>query len=187
MSTSSTAARPARPQKGGGRRTGRRTWVKAISARSVYAVVALPVGIAALIAALFGAAAPVDRAQRVLARRLLGVPVAESEPPQPRRTGQVLRHSLARLPADLVSFALMGPAWAVFLTRGVLYPVFGADNLNRSWGGPTLAGAWAAHFIQGPPLLLAITLVLWPVSRYQARLAGEHFGISASSVRPSAR
>jgi len=74
-----------------------------------------------------------------------------------------------------VSFALMGPAWAVFVTRGVLYPVFGADHLDRSWGGPTLAGAWAAHFIQGPPLLLVITLVLWPVSRYQVRWARAQF------------
>jgi hypothetical protein len=174
MSTSNTAPRPALPQKGGSRRrTGRRTWVTTMSGRSAYAVVALPAGMAGLIAGLFGAAAPVDRAQRALARRLLGVPDSGSAAPQDRTTGQVLRHSLARLPADLVSFALMGPAWAVFLARGVLYPVFGADNLDRSWGGPTLAGAWAAHFVQGPPLLLALTLVLWPVSQYQARLARE--------------
>lgn len=185
MSISSTAPRTVLPQQGGGRpRTGPCTWVRTISGRSVYAVVALPVGIAGLIAGLFGTTEPADRAQRTLARRLLGVPVAESAPPQHRRTGQVLR-GLARLPADLVSFALMGPAWAVFLTRGVLYPVFGADNLDRSWGGPTLAGAWAAHFVQGPPLLLAVTLVLWPVSRHQARSAREHFGISKTGSTTS--
>jgi hypothetical protein len=175
MSMSSTAPRPALPQKDGGRRrTGGRGRVKTISGRNVYAVVALPVGVAGLVAALFGTGTRVDRAQRALAHRLLGVPVAGSAPPRRRRAGRVRRH-LARLPADLVSFALMGPAWAVFLARGVLYPVFGADNLDRSWGGPTLAGAWAAHFIQGPPLLLVITLVLWPVSRYQVRWARAQF------------
>jgi hypothetical protein len=137
---------------------------------------------AGLIAGPFGTAALVDRAQRALARRLLGVPVADSAPPHQHATGQ-MRRRLTRLLADLVSFALMGPAWAVFLTRGVLYPVFGADNLHRSWGGPTLAGAWAAHFVQGPPLLAAVTLVLWPVSRYQARSACALFGIT-KPVRP---
>lgn len=133
-----------------------------ISGRNAYAVVALPVGLAGL----FGAG---GSAQRTLARRLLGVPV-------PDATGNVRRHSLASLPADLVSFALMAPAWAVFITRGVLYPIFGADNLDKSWGGPSLAGAWVAHFIQGPPLLLALTLVLWPISSFQARLIRKHFG-----------
>ena len=61
----------------------------------------------------------------------------------------------------------------MFLTRGVAYPLFGADNLDQSWGGPSLAGAWFVHFIQGPPLLVLVTLVLVPVSRLQARRA-EH-------------
>jgi hypothetical protein len=143
---------------------------------NAYALVALPVGLAGLITGLFGGAAPVGRAQRALARRLLGVPVRDAETSPRREAGQVIRYSLAGLPAGLVSFALLGPAWAVFIARGVLYPVFGADHLDRSWGGPSLAGAWVVHFIQGPPLLFVLTLVLWPVSRHQARLARRHFG-----------
>jgi hypothetical protein len=143
---------------------------------NAYALVALPVALAGLVAGLFGRAAPVGRIQRTLAHCLLGVPVAEAVTSPRGESRQVLRYSLADLPANLVSFALLGPAWAVFIARGVLYPVFGADHLDRSWGGPSLAGAWVVHFIQGPPLLFVITLVLWPLSRHQARLAGRYFG-----------
>jgi hypothetical protein len=143
---------------------------------NAYALVALPVALVGLVAGLFGRAASVGRIQRALASRLLAVPVAETAMSPRRENRQVFRYSLVGLPAGLVSFALLGPAWAVFIARGVLYPVFGADHLDRSWGGPSLAGAWVAHFIQGPPLLFVITLVLWPVSRHQARLARRHFG-----------
>jgi hypothetical protein len=153
-------------------RAPRRRRTTAMLGHNAYALLALPTGLAGLAAALSGDAARVGRAQRTLARRLLGVPLSGATPS--RR--QVLRFSLAGLPANLVTFGLLGPAWAVFITRGVLYPVFGADHLDRSWGGPTLAGAWVAHFIQGPPLLFVITLVLWPISRHQARLARRHLG-----------
>ncbi|MBC6456661.1 hypothetical protein [Actinomadura sp. HBU206391] len=170
----STTALPSMPHRRSP--TGGRAWPKAMLCHNIHALVALPVGLAGLIAALFGRPAPVGRTQRVLARRLLGVPVAEAAMSSRGQTRRVLRYSLVCLPADLLSFALLGSAWAVFIARGVLYPVFGADHLERSWGGPSLAGAWAAHFIQGPPLLFVVTLVLWPVSRYQARLARRHFG-----------
>ena len=150
---------------------GPRARLTAMLRHNAHALVALPVGLAGLVAGPFGRAESVGRIQRALARRLLGVPVAEATRAAGGETRRVLRYSLACLPADLLSFALLGPAWAVFITRGVLYPVFGADHLERSWGGPSLAGAWAAHFIQGPPLLFAVTLVLWPVNRYQTRLA----------------
>jgi hypothetical protein len=70
---------------------------------------------------------------------------------------------LAALPVEVVAFALAAGMWAVFLARGVCYPLFGADHLERSWGGPTLAGAWFVHFIQGPPLLYLVSLVLRPL------------------------
>ena len=136
--------------------------------RAAYAALALPVGLLSLGAALVGQAEPVDRWQSALARRLLDVRLA---PAPPRRSGQVLRHSLVGLPIHLLAFALVVPAWGVFLARGVLYPVFGADHLEDSWGGPSLAGAWLAHFIQGPPLLLLVDFMLRPLSRLQIRLA----------------
>ena len=155
-------------------RTGRRTRAETAARRHGYAALALPVGLAGIIATPFGARERVGRVQRALAHRLLRVPAASS-----RRPPRVFAHSLVGLPVNLLAFALVVPAWSVFITRGVLYPLFGADHLERSWGGPTLAGAWVAHFIQGPPLLLIVTLMIWPLSRYQARLATRYLNGSS--------
>jgi hypothetical protein len=48
-------------------------------------------------------------------------------------------------PAPRVALFVTAPFWLVVVFRGVLYPAFGADNLEQSWGGPTLAGAWGTH------------------------------------------
>jgi hypothetical protein len=153
-------------------------WLQAVRpalARHAYAAVALPLGLIALVVAPLGGARRVDRWQRALASRLLGMPA--DVPASHRRgpTRRVLTHAVLSLPANLVGFALVVPAWAVFLGRGVFYPAFGADHLEQSWGGPTLAGAWFAHFILGPPMLLVVTLLLGPVSRFQSRLALRYF------------
>jgi hypothetical protein len=55
---------------------------------------------------------------------------------------------------------LTGPPWLIVAWRGVLYPLVGADDLQDSWGGPTLAGAWAAHLGLGVAILLAVSFVL---------------------------
>ena len=61
---------------------------------------------------------------------------------------------------SMVSLVLTGPLWLIVVFRGVLYPLIGADHLRDSWGGPTLAGAWAAHFALGVAILLAVSFVL---------------------------
>lgn len=143
--------------------------------RSLYAAAALPVGLFALIGTPFGGARGADRLQRKLAHRLLREPVpAEDEAGSSRR--RTLYYGLASLPANLVAFVLVMPVWTVFLARGVFYPVFGADTLDQSWGGPTLAGAWFVHFVTGLLSILAVTILVWPVSRYQARQARKHLG-----------
>ncbi|MFD4350947.1 hypothetical protein ACFWPX_00205 [Nocardia sp. NPDC058518] len=35
------------------------------------------------------------------------------------------------------------------LVRGLAYPLVAADGYENSWGGPTLAGAWAVHAVLG--------------------------------------
>ncbi|MFE9957322.1 hypothetical protein [Micromonospora sp. NPDC005299] len=141
---------------------------------NAYAVVALPVNVLGLVCGPFAAAALTGRIQRKLVARLLGVQVNQGGSPRGRDARVPLRYRLAGLPFELVSFALLAPAWAIFIARGVLYPVFGADHLEQSWGGPSLVGAWLAHAIQGPPLLLIITCFLWPVRKQQARIASRY-------------
>jgi hypothetical protein len=40
----------------------------------------------------------------------------------------------------------------LFVARGVLYGIVVDGPYDTSWGGPTRAGAWAAHFLVGVPL-----------------------------------
>ena len=79
-------------------------------------------------------------------------------------------YSLASLPLNLVSFALIAAAWSIVVTRGFLYPFFAGNNLEDSWGGPTLAGAWLVHWLIGLPMVAAVAAVLVPITRAQARL-----------------
>jgi lysylphosphatidylglycerol synthetase-like protein (DUF2156 family) len=59
-----------------------------------------------------------------------------------------------------VALVLTAPVWLLVVLRGILYPVFGGDDLRNSWGGPTLVGAWAAHLAVGVAALLALSAIL---------------------------
>jgi len=59
-----------------------------------------------------------------------------------------------------IALVLTAPLWLIVLLRGVLYPALGSSDLEHSWGGPTLIGAWAVHLVIGVVLLLAASLLL---------------------------
>jgi ABC-type sugar transport system permease subunit len=68
------------------------------------------------------------------------------------------------------SYVLTSLLWALIVRRGLLYPAFGgAKNLRSSWGGPTLAGAWAVHLAITVGALLAVSLVIAWASREFAK------------------
>jgi hypothetical protein len=46
----------------------------------------------------------------------------------------------------------------------VLYPVVGLDDLEDSWGGPTLVGAWAVHLAIGVAALVVVSFAVAVVS-----------------------
>lgn len=57
--------------------------------------------------------------------------------------------------------------------RGIFYPLVADHDYENSWGGPTLAGAWAVHAALGVGLLpvwLAILAGIGCVQRLLARL-----------------
>ncbi|WP_067563567.1 hypothetical protein [Nocardia acidivorans] len=58
---------------------------------------------------------------------------------------------LAAVTALLSWFALF--LALVAAVRGVAYPLIAAHDYRNSWGGPTLAGAWAVHAALGVGLL----------------------------------
>ena len=104
----------------------------------VLVAAALPIRIASQIAAAAGAA----RAARRLRAMTHGIPAA------------------AYLATAIV--------WLPLVPDGIFYPLFDSANLDHSWGGPTLAGAWAVHLALGLGLLLAVAL---PFAVWQRRSA----------------
>jgi hypothetical protein len=68
------------------------------------------------------------------------------------------------------SYLLTSLLWALIVWRGLLYPAFGgAKNLRSSWGGPTLAGAWAVHLAITVAALLAGSLIIASASKEIAK------------------
>ncbi|MVU82711.1 hypothetical protein GPX89_36445 [Nocardia sp. ET3-3] len=94
--------------------------------------------------------APTGVRARVV-RRIFRTPFALREPGWWR----TLAHSVLSLAVGLVAW------FAAFLmilaaVRGIFYPLIAAHDYQHSWGGPTLAGAWAVHFAGG-----ALPFPLW--------------------------
>ena len=63
----------------------------------------------------------------------------------------------------VAAYAVTGVVWFFLLVSGIFYPVFDAGNLQNSWGGPTLIGAWVTHLALAVGLLLAVAFpfALW--------------------------
>ncbi|MGU3437379.1 hypothetical protein ACNHUS_30755 [Actinomycetes bacterium M1A6_2h] len=59
---------------------------------------------------------------------------------------------------------------ALTVVRGVFYPAVVRDgSYATSWGGPTLAGAWAVHLAIGVLLTVAVGLVGTALDRRMGR------------------
>jgi hypothetical protein len=76
------------------------------------------------------------------------------------------RGRFADAPAALLGMGLGLVAWFIIListqaaVNGALYPLLDAHDYQNSWGGPTLAGAWAAHAALAVPVLVAAIWLL---------------------------
>ncbi|MFD9818718.1 sensor domain-containing protein [Streptomyces violascens] len=146
------------------------TWL-----RLTYLLLALPVGILCVPIALVGG--PAGRIQRGLARRLLGVEV-----PGPGRTGPLaLAHAVISMPLNLIALSVSGYFWTV-VVMNLAYPLRGGDT-SQSWGGPTMAGAWAVHGIGGGLSFLLITpWVMKGFTALQARLVKGFLGADRTGL-----
>ena len=91
--------------------------------------------------------------------------------PLPGRPGRLL---LVRLPLDAVAFAVAAYVW-VLLPVNWAYPLrpdVGDEPLRDTWGGPTLAGAWAVHAIGATLVFLLVGVpILNGVALLQQRFA----------------
>jgi len=68
---------------------------------------------------------------------------------------------------------------AAMIPVNVLYPLrpdTTAADLNRSWGGPTLAGAWAVHVALIIPILWLCPLLARPLAFGMRKISGDYSG-----------
>lgn len=120
--------------------------------RVAYLFLALPVGLLCIPLALVGG--PVGRIQFWLARRVLGVDPGTD--PRERAGLPGVVHAVVGAPLALVSATVVLYGWfIVVLNFG--FPLRVDNDPTQSWGGPTMAGAWAVHAVGGGVTFLFLT------------------------------
>ncbi|MFF2196366.1 hypothetical protein [Streptomyces sp. NPDC058157] len=134
---------------------------------------------ALLLPVLLGTAGAVAAGRADVARRWWARSAGQGPAAPAGREGpgsaRLLAHSLLCLPLGLLTLIPLG-VQVLFVLRGMLYPVVQAGPYTTAWGGPSLAGAWLAHFGVGL-LSAAVGLgVLWLLDRLHTRLAGGMWG-----------
>lgn len=103
---------------------------------------------------------------------LLPVSVAEvgavvaGRRPRPARS---LAHAVTGILLGALALVAVGVE-LLFVVRCVLYGFVDPGPYDRSWGGPTLAGAWLAHFGVGLLSAAAGLAVLWFLAQLHHRL-----------------
>lgn len=144
--------------------------------RVAYVVLALPVGILCIPLALVGG--PAGRIQRGLAKRLLGLETGE-----PARTGPLaLAHALISVPINVAAVTVTLYFWLI-VAINLGFPLRPDNDPTQSWGGPTMAGAWAVHAISGGVPFLFLTP--WAVKGFtavQSRLVTGLLGTDRSGL-----
>lgn len=119
-----------------------------------YAVVSTPV-----------AFAPTGVRARVV-RRAFRAPFELREP----GIGRVVLHTVLAAAVGLVAWFVVFLA-SIAAVRGIFYPLIASNDYENSWGGPTLAGAWAVHAALGVGLLPVWAVLLAGIGTEQRLLA----------------
>ncbi|WP_410814588.1 hypothetical protein [Micromonospora sp. 067-2] len=132
-----------------------------------YCAALVPLALLALVTTPLGGAGAAATRWRALRSRLLGAPPATAG----RRPGTVSVFGHALLSLLLGAAALLPLGIEVLLVlRGVLYGVVDPGPYTNSWGGPTRAGAWLAHFLVGLPMAAAGLAALIGIAAVHQRL-----------------
>lgn len=133
-----------------------------------YCASLVPVAVLALAFALSGRASAAAGWWRWLRTRLLGEPSAQVT--HRPGAGALAGHALLSLLLGIAALVPLGIE-ALYLVRGVLYGLFDHGPYTDSWGGPTMAGAWLAHFLVGAPFAVAGLLCLRGLAAVHQRLS----------------
>ncbi|MGY4103237.1 hypothetical protein ACW2Q0_27305 [Nocardia sp. R16R-3T] len=135
------------------------TTVRSVLRRAAYALLAPVIGLG-----------PIASRFRV-PRRLLGIFIA----PRDALVVRAIVHSVLAGALGLLTWFLAFLA-TIAVVRGIFYPLIADNDLEHSWGGPTLAGAWAVHALLGVGLLPVWGLVLAGLGVMQVRLTSGLLG-----------
>ncbi|GAA3345168.1 hypothetical protein GCM10020358_51190 [Amorphoplanes nipponensis] len=135
----------------------------------------LPLAVAALLAVPLGRARAAAGWWLRLRSRLLGPlpPGGAGVAGRPGRAGGlvVAGHAVLSLLLGAVALLPFG-ALLAFVFRGVCYGLVDPGPYDTSWGGPSRAGAWAAHFLVGLPMAAVALLLLAGLAALHGRLSG---------------
>ncbi|NGO70311.1 sensor domain-containing protein [Streptomyces boncukensis] len=138
--------------------------------RTAYLLLAVPTG---LLCIPLGLVAPrsAGRIQLALAGRLLGGGGPEGPRAQRPRTGALaFAHAVLTVPVNLAAAVVTFYLWSI-VAMNLGYPLRPGLDTENSWGGPSLAGAWALHAgVGGLGFLLLTPWVVRGFSALQARL-----------------
>jgi len=100
-----------------------------------------------------------------LRARLLGTTEAPGRP----GVFVVAGHAVLSLLLGATALVPFGVLLAV-VSRGVFYGLVDHGPYDRSWGGPSRAGAWFVHFLVGLPMAAAAVLLLAGIAALHGRL-----------------
>jgi hypothetical protein len=98
-----------------------------------------------------------------------GGPVRAESERRRLRAAAVVGHAVISALLGAVAILPLGVLVLVVL-RGMFYGLVDPGPYDTSWGGPTRAGAWTAHFLIGLPMAAAAVLVLIGIATVHARL-----------------
>lgn len=138
-----------------------RRLVRACVRSAAYCALLIPLGVAAL-----GRPGAAPSWWRRLRTRLLGAAPAPAGRP---RTTAVLGHAVSSILLGVVALVPLG-VQVLLVLRGALYGLVDRGPYDHSWGGPSRAGAWLAHFLVGVPISLAGLAALVGIATVHQRL-----------------
>ncbi|MEU0938842.1 hypothetical protein [Embleya sp. NPDC005971] len=147
--------------------------------RSVYALIALPLGLLSIGLVLTGRSSRAARLRLTAARRFLDSGPADATAGAGPGALRVLGHSLPDAALGIPTLILAGYAYGNTL-RNLTYPIwYGDTDYHHAWGGPTLAGVWAVHAIGGLAFLAVCLCLIKALTDVQAGLARRTFASPA--------
>lgn len=124
----------------------------------LFIILAVPVSLACVPLALLGRSQSAARLQKDLASKFLAL----RKPAAGLAAGRVIAHTVLSVPLSVASLLLTVYLWSL-VAANLAYPLRPGtmESYETSWGGPTLAGAWAVHAVGGG--LTALFLIPWVV------------------------